>query len=217
MINLFERNFDIERDRAHRPDDAISAEAADELREKLDAARQEGFDAGRKIGQQDAEAAQATAEAEMVATARKEIRDQLMALTKKDDEQRIQMERDIVELFSGIAERLVPELLENYGIDLAIGRIRKSLARTRTDPVLSIRACPDVVGVLKCDAPEWLQPGTPDTQIDLKADASMNPGAVQVEWQGGRLEYDLHAACLEMLQALAEAAAEYETTSEKAG
>ena len=45
----------------------------------------------------------------------------------------------------------------------------------------------------------------------------MNRGAVRVEWHGGRLEYDLHAACLQILQALAKAASEYETASEEAG
>ena len=215
MISLFERNFDF--DERHSAPQQTETIAEEELTARLEAARQEGFDAGRRIGLQDARAEHESAEAERLTKERGEIRDQLARLGGADAAFRLETERDIVELFAGVAERLVPELLETYGVDLAIDRIRQSVQEARTDPVLRIRACPDVIGVLEAEAPDWLTPPSATTRIDLQADPEMNRGAVPVLWHGRRLAYDLQAACLAMLQALAKAAEDYEATSQKAG
>ena len=217
MIDLFQRNFDTDAKRAVHGDASATAEAIADLKAQLEAARQEGFDAGRTIGRQDAKAEFDAAETERLTLERDAIRTQLEALVASDTQLRLDTERDIVELFSGIAERLVPELLDTYGVDLAIARIRQSVQQSRTDPVLIVRACPDVISVLENEAPDWLSNASRNTQIDLQADPSMNRGAAQVRWKGGRLDYDIHAASLAMLKGLAKAAEDYEKATQKAG
>lgn len=217
MIDLFQRNFDLDARQAVHGDALAEAEAIADLKAQLDAARQEGFDAGRRIGRQDAEAEFTAAESGRMAAERDAIRAQIDALTAQDARARQEAERDITELFLGMADRLVPELLDTYGLDLALGRIRQAVQSSRTDPVLVIRACPDVIAVLETEAPGWLSAASQSTQIELEPDPEMNRGAAQVRWKGGRMDYDLAAAAEAMRKALAEAARKYEQTSQKAG
>ncbi|UWR17437.1 FliH/SctL family protein [Sulfitobacter sp. M368] len=220
MIDLFQRNFDTEP--AEKPKDSpqdkmseLAAFAEQELRIKE--ARQEGFDAGRSVGRQDAQGEYDAAREERLTQERTAIRDQLNAVLEQDAELRRTSERDIVELFLGIAERLVPELLENYGTDLAIERIRQSVALARTDPVLTIRACPDVAEALQSEAPEWLASATRTAQIDVVADPELSGSAAQVRWKGGRLDYDIEQASIAVLASLATAAKEFNEATGKAG
>jgi len=217
MIDLFQRNFDTDSKGSVYGDASAAAEAIADLKSQLEAARQEGFDAGRTIGKQDAQAEFDAAETERLKLEREAIRAQIEALAASDTQLRLDTERDIVELFSGIAERLVPEILDTYGVDLAVARIRQSVQQSRTDPVLIVRACPDVIGVLQHEAPDWLSNASRNIKIDLQTDPSMNRGAAQVCWRGGRLNYDIHAASLAMLKGFAKAAEDYEKATQKAG
>lgn len=217
MIDLFKRNFDTDARRSVHGEASAAAEAVADLKVQLEAARQEGFDAGRSIGKQNAQAEFDAAETERLALEREAIRAQLEKLAIADAQLRIETERDIVELFAGIAERLVPELLDAYGVDLAIARIRQCVQQSRTDPVLIVRACPDVVDVLQHEAPDWLSKASRNTEIDLQPDPTMNRGAAQVLWRGGRLDYDIHAACFAMKKALTKAAENYAKATQKAG
>lgn len=218
MIDLFQRNFD---QQSGSPaftsgERARLAEQA-EIAERVETARKEGFDAGRTIGRQDAQA-EIDAEREARLTAeRTAIRDQLNALLEQDAQQRRDTERDIVELFLGIAERLVPELLDSYGRDLALDRIRQSVEQSRTDPVLTVRAAPDVAEALQADPPEWMAGAMRSAQIDVVPDPEMAQSAAQVRWRSGRMEYDLQAATNAVLTALKTAAEDYHEAPEKAG
>ncbi|MFT6676410.1 MAG: hypothetical protein ACJAVM_002614 [Sulfitobacter sp.] len=219
MIDLFQRNFD------HQPETpqgaaaenerALAAQTQQELRVKE--ARQEGFDAGRSVGRIDAQGELDVARETRLTQERTAIRDQLNALLEQDAELRRQTERDIIELFLGIAERLVPELLEKYGADLAIARIRQSVELVRTDPILTIRACPDVTTALQSDTQGWLSSLSRTAQIDVVADPEMNGSAAQVKWKGGRLEYDIEQASAAMIAALASAADDFNQATQKAG
>jgi len=220
MIDLFQRNFDSEplTEAKASPQDKMSdiaAFAEQELRIKE--ARQEGFDAGRSVGRQDAQGEYDTARENRLTQERTAIRDQLNAVLEQDAELRRTSERDIVELFLGIAERLVPELLESYGTDLAIERIRQSVALARTDPVLTIRACPDIAETLQTEAPEWLASASRSAQIDVVADPELTGSAAQVRWKGGRLDYDIEQASIAVLASLATAAKEFNEATGKAG
>lgn len=93
------------------PDEAALAE----IEQRIQSARQEGFNAGRSVGRQDALSELDTARETRLTEEREAIRTQLAALLDQDSAQRRSCERDITELFLGIAERLVPELLETYG------------------------------------------------------------------------------------------------------
>ena len=145
MIDLFARNFDSD----NAPAAPVTTIDEEELNLRLAEARKQGFDAGRAVGQQDAKAEFDAQEDARLEAESAEIRAQLDALIAQDTRQCRATETDIVELFLGIGDRLVPELLQNYGVDLAIGRIRESVALSRSTPVLSITACPEVAARLQ--------------------------------------------------------------------
>lgn len=217
MINLFDHNFDVAAKQEVHKDIAGRADAAADLKEQLEIARKEGFDAGRDLGRKEAKIEFEAQAAERQEQERQIIQEQLAKLTAQDLRNQTEAERDITELCLGIAERLAPELLQSYGSKLAIERIRQAVQQVRSDPVLIIRAHQDVVTALQSETPGWLSKAGRNVQIDLAADPEMARGAAQVQWKGGRLEYDLETACNAIRHALAEAAETYNEATQKAG
>lgn len=209
MIDLFARNFDSD----NAPAAPVTTIDEEELNLRLAEARKQGFDAGRAVGQQDAKAEFDAQEDARLEAESAEIRAQLDALIAQDTRQCLATETDIVELFLGIGDRLVPELLQNYGVDLAIGRIRESVALGRSTPVLSITACPEVAARLQAEPPVWLPASTDAASIKIVADSDLPRGAARVAWQGGKLEYDLEEATTAVRSALQTAAVELTATT----
>lgn len=216
MMELFRHNFDDEDRRALHKETLSNAEGIADLKAQLEEARQQGFDAGRAHGRQEAKAEFETMDAERLAQMRGTISQQLADLADADARSFHETEHNIIDLFSAVAERLVPELLDRYGIALAIERIRQSVDKARTDPVLMIRTSPEVMEALEGEAPEWLSDTARKTQIEFISDPLMNKAAALIQWKGGRLEYDLHAACYSMITALHDAAKDLNKSNKKA-
>lgn len=215
MIDLFRHNFDVDTDRAAHGEATAAARARTEAQARLEEARQQGFDAGRALGRQEAQAEHAQADAARLAEAHDSISAQLASLGAVDAALAQTAERDIVDMFLGVADRLLPELLATHGADLAAARIRKSVAEARTDPVLKIHASPEVIAVLESETPDWV--GTGPTRIELVPDVQAAPHTAQVFWQGGHLEYDLDQACTAIRDALHKAAHDFKQATQKAG
>ncbi|GAA6176169.1 FliH/SctL family protein [Sulfitobacter pacificus] len=209
MITLFDHNFDLETGRSTHKDAASKIEAIADLKEQLEAARKEGFEAGRALGHEEAKTEFDAGAAARFEQERQIIQEQLAQLAAQDKRHHRDTERDIIELFLGVADRLMPELITQYGPALAIDRIKQAVQQTRTDPELTISASPEVVAALDQEAPSWLTAASQTVEIDLFADPEMPRGAAQVRWQGGRLEYDIETACTQIQQALAQAASDY--------
>lgn len=209
MISLFDHNFDVEAERSVHQNTSATIEAIADLKEQLETARKEGFEAGRALGLREAKVEFDAGAADRFEQDRQMIQKQLAELIQQDTRHHKDTERDIIELFLGIAERLVPELINQYGSTLAVDRIKHAVQQTRTDPELTISACSDVVAALEVEAPSWLTHASQDAEIDIFVDPEMPRGSVQVRWKGGRLEYDIETACEQVLQALAEAANDY--------
>lgn len=209
MISLFDHNFDVEAERSVHQNTSATIEAIADLKEQLETARKEGFEAGRALGLREAKVEFDAGAADRFEQDRQMIQEQLAELIQQDTRHHKDTERDIIELFLGIAERLVPELINQYGSTLAVDRIKHAVQQTRTDPELTISACSDVVAALEVEAPSWLTHASQDAEIDIFVDPEMPRGSVQVRWKGGRLEYDIETACEQVLQALAEAANDY--------
>ena len=209
MIDLFARNFDSD----NAPAVPVTTLDDEELNLRLAEARKQGFDAGRAVGQLDAQAEFDAQEDERLEAESEAIRGQLDVLIAQDTRQCRATEADIVELFLGIGDRLVPELLQTYGGDLAVRRIRESVALSRSTPVLSITACPDVVARLEAHPPVWLPTSTDAASIKIIADSDLPRGAAQVVWQGGKLEYDIEQATTAVRSALQTATVELTATT----
>ncbi len=212
MTDLFNRNFDTE---------TISVRAdvhpqTDEVDAMLAKARQEGFDAGRRVGKSDAQIEFEAGEANRLSLERQEICAQLSKLVVAEGAEALKAEHDIVEMFLGIADRIVPELLSKYGSDLAVARIIESVKQARTDPVLSINAHPDVIQRLEDLGESWRERISFPVQIKVTGDPRMARGAATVCWKGGRLNYDITAAALAVQEALEAAAKQLNKINTKA-
>ena len=209
MINLFDRNFDIDAKRA------VHGPAADEaeMNLRLAEARKSGFDAGRSVGKQDAIAEFEAEEDVRLTREREQICAKLDELIATDEMHRRDTENDIVELFLGIADRIVPEFLKTYGPDLAIERIRQSVVLARTDPILSVHVGPDVAAALEKEPGAWLPLTNDDVTVKVVADPKLARGSARVQWQGGKLEYDIEAATTAVRDALADAAQQFMSTT----
>tara|TARA_R110001592_G_scaffold8733_3_gene47217 strand:- start:1801 stop:2442 length:642 start_codon:yes stop_codon:yes gene_type:complete len=205
MINLFDRNFDVDARRA------VHGAAADdaEMNLRLAEARKSGFDAGRTVGKQDAKAEFEAEEDIRLTHEREQICAKLDELIATDEMHRRDTENDIVELFLGIADRIVPEFLLTYGSDLAIERIRQSVALVRTDPVLSVHVSPDVATALNEEPVAWMPPTNDAVTVKVVADPKLARGNAKVQWKGGKLEYDIEAATNAVHAALAEASQQF--------
>jgi flagellar biosynthesis/type III secretory pathway protein FliH len=213
MIELFQRNFDAEPDNAAsggmaRPE----APAQDDLQPKLDAAKQEGFEAGIARGQELAQASFESAAADALAQVRQEILGQLSHLAAQEQAWRQMTERDCVEMFLALAERLFPELLDRFGSDLAVERVRNCLAQAQPTRRLRIKASPDLLEMLEPEIAAWRAEQDDGPEVSLSANAELTGPAVQVTWQDGGLTYDPAAACAGVLEAL-RSAAQTETTT----
>jgi len=206
MTDLFQRNFDAEMNGLVSHADTPSARSDIELQLLIEEARREGVEIGKAEGRREAEAAFQQTLAASASQERAAIQEQLKILLSKETHTRAQMERDIIEMFLGISERLIPELLDRYGPDLAVETIRQSIERTRSAQVLTVRASPEVTDVLAREKVDWLYEDARGVDINIVSDTSMVRGAVEVAWDGGRLEYNLEAACDAIFAALRDAA-----------
>lgn len=206
MTDLFQRNFDAELNGLVSHVDTPARRSDIELQLMIEEARREGIEIGRAEGRREAEASFQQTLAESASQERLAIQEQLTVLLSQETHTRAQMERDVIEMFLGISERLIPELLESYGPDLAVETIRQSIERTRSAQVLTVRASPEVTDVLAREKVDWLYEDARGVDINIVSDTSMVRGAVEVAWNGGRLEYNLEAACDTIFAALKDAA-----------
>lgn len=209
VIELFKHNFDSKSACENNDADGAGQRQNQELEAFLEEARQQGFEAGRAFGREEVEAESREANAKKLADVLARVEDQLLTLRHGDDALRQQTERDIIELFMGIAERVLPEVLERHGYALAIARLKTCLEQARTDPILSIRANPDILVYLEREAPDWLSAANRISQIEMIPDPSMDHAEVETRWRGGRLEYNLNEASAAVLTALHKAASEF--------
>ena len=205
MIEMFRRNFDDAEDAARRAETVDPASDAG-LQLMIEEARKEGYEAGKREGQHLAETAFAAQEETRLTQERTDIRYQLNALLETDADHARETEKDVIEMFLALGERLVPELLSAFGPDLAVEQIRKCLQTTRADPVLTVRASGPAAEILQAETAEWRSTPSRPAQIRVEPDPEMTPGMVQVSWDTGRLVYDLEAACTAVLNALRHAA-----------
>jgi flagellar biosynthesis/type III secretory pathway protein FliH len=211
MIDLFRHNFDAAP--PQEPPLSPEARAEKEEREAEARARQQGFDAGRDLGRREALEEFETKAAERLEQDRAALRAQLAELMAGEAARAELAERDMVELFLGIGERLFPDLLARYGQGLALEQVRQALRQGRSAPSLRVTARPELINALQAALPDWFGSAAEAATIALSAEPEMAPEAVAVSWEGGRLAYDPQEAAAAILEALRTAARDYETPS----
>ena len=211
MSDLFQRNFDFELNGLVSAAPSATARSEIEAQLRIETARQEGIEIGRLEGRKEAEAAYQQTLEDAATQERAAIKEQLAQLVAQETQTRAQLERDTVEMFLGLAERLVPDLLGDHDRDLAVAVIRKNLELSKGRKALCITVNPAVAELLDRESTDWLYGDSNSVDIRVTADQTLGRGAVLIRWDGGRLEYDLEAACGAVLTALREAAEKLKT------
>lgn len=209
MINLFQRDFDSELTTAATAEvqDAVGTVASEpglsrtEVERLLNDARvtafREGVEAGRLEGRADADASN---EARLT-TALDGLRDHLTDLDRQVAENQRDIERDMVDLLLGVAERFVPELLDGQAQTAALSRIRAGLRMAAGSPTVLLRVAPDLEQRVRAELAAEPLTEMGHLSLDIQADARLSRSAARLEWRNGYLEYDMERACNDLLAA----------------
>lgn len=213
MINLFNRNFDDSSVlggglAGFGPDDV-------RLEDLLAQTRQDGYNEGAADATAQVTAQHAESDAAHMAEDHGAIVDLLTQIMAAEEARAQASQTALTELFLGLAERLVPELLSSYGEQLALDRIKDALIRVQTDSEIVIRLRSGLADALNARLESWRADYAHIGAHRVRVVADDNETTARIEWQEGRFDYCLETACAEVLAALREAAPTQDTTSKE--
>ncbi len=144
------------------------------------------------------------------------IHQQLAEVSGKIDRHFLQIEQEMVELALGLAERLLPEILEVHGPDLLVARIRSGMAKARGNTALRIHVSETMQPLIQQAAERWKSQDFDHIDIVISADPEMADTATRLNWKNGYFEYNLNRACDELRQVLQRSVASLKDQLEKA-
>ncbi|MER3352547.1 FliH/SctL family protein [Roseovarius indicus] len=205
MIDLFQRNFDLDDDTlvsgvasgsrtATEPDipDSMSMEMVSQLVEDAKAnAYAEGFADGETEA---AKEAARSLEASLASTA-EEIRKSMEKLIGLEAELRAEAELEISELVQSICSAVFPRIVASRAAELAVTQVISSLKFSQDSPILRVQVEPALADEVERLSLGWKTGSKRNTELSIEASAGMEPGRVRMDWLGGGLEYDLSVAC----------------------
>jgi len=225
-MRMFLRDFDAEALEAGRtppaqeaapppaPPRSFSGEEVERLiAEASEAALQQGREEGAAAARAEAEAGQAA----QSAAALEVISARLSDLLARDGLHRRALERDVVDMLVEIGERIAPEFLSAYSVDLAQARIRAGLRMASGSSKLTIRLSPEMARMLEPQLAALAQSGGIEPPPQLDADPALGDGEARLDWDNGSLDYSLERSCEAALAALREAAAKLKDEQGKVG
>lgn len=201
-MNLFPRNFDLERQEAAilrqpQPPAEERFSAADVMA-RITAARQAAFAEGHAAGHAEGSAdALRSIEAEAAETAARIVA-QLQDLKKDMSAHRQSVERDLLAFLSRAADTLLPDLEDAIGPARFEAEVRALAQRVVGSERVHIRVAPAnlprVQQLIRSAAPE-----TPEAEVmarfTLAADPALDPTAVAARWQEGGSDHSFRKVC----------------------
>ena len=201
MIDLFIRNFDdIAPVQQTLPEPAAPEFEETTVEINLDdlvaQARQDGYDAGFQDGCAHIAAQHADSDAALMSEDHAAIKSQLAELLTQDAARVADSKRATLELLTGMAERLFPELLAAYGEQLALEQVKDALEKIHTQSEIVIKARPSIAAALEAGLADL----APQNTVRILADDTGD--MARVEWREGRMEFHLDTACADVLAAL---------------
>ena len=217
MIELFQRNFDLDGIASERPQTAAPPapelltplEVSELMEQTRNAAFKEGVAAGQEQARSEQSARLEREAADIVAgiAATLDNADQHVSAYKR------QIEHETTELMALIFDRVFPDFLAGHAESVSVAGILAGMKFTLASPNLHIRvptAVRDRVELALSNA------GTSQEglRVRVEGDETFQPGAFELNWTNGRLEYDLDRACNEVMSALRHAAGESKPTME---
>lgn len=209
MMELFQTNFDLNGVAAEPVPSVPSADpqlmTPLEVSDLLEAARAEAYERGLEAGRAEALTESATIASQNLASIATGIAASLGDMGAELAEHRAGTEQKVAELLTLIFEQVFPSFLSAHAGEIATANILRSMKFSQGSPTLSVSVSPDLhdaVGTLLASA----DPGESGLQVTVNKNERLQSGAFELEWQNGRVDYDLERACHEVLKALKAAA-----------
>ncbi|NQY61632.1 FliH/SctL family protein, partial [Cognatishimia sp.] len=198
MNALFLRDFDAEQATASQVADADEAAAETteplftfteaELGKMLADARAEGhlqgLNEGEAAGRQ---SERQTIEAEAL-EALQELQNRVADFATEDARRRADMQQDIIDLFLDVAERVAPDFLKAYSVELVQARITEAAHLGVGQSKLQIQLASETQAALT----EPLKVIDPTGEmLEVSVDPDFKNGEARVTWDNGFLKYNL--------------------------
>lgn len=206
MIELFHRNFDRETEPV-TDSSSLGSQAgsvvsqgpatflAEDVEQMLADARAEAFETGRMRGKSEA----TDARDHELAQAVKAISESLENLSSDTARIRQETETDIAEFIVSVAENLVPDVVKGLSPEIIMERIRAGLRSASGNDAIRVLVPPSLLEVVAEKLPALEKLNDRGLELRLCADGDLTGCAVRVEWESGRMEYDLDRACSEVI------------------
>lgn len=212
-MNLFPRNFDLERQKVEarfvQPPVLEESFSRAELEARLTEARRLAYDAGHAAG---LEAGIARTRAGLEASASEAASGILARLREMhlgQTEHRAAVERDLLAFLGNAADTLIPEIAAALGPKLLETEIRALAARVIGSERIHIRVAPANLPLLKrlIDQAVAENGGEAGARFTLSADPKLDGSAVSARWQSGGSDHSFEKICAAIRSLLSSTAA----------
>ncbi len=176
---LFDMPFEVPEDDAFGPD-------GQPVRKDLEAAREEGFAAGKQAG---ADEIRRSLEQQMV-HALDAVSQQLVALCQAQIDAVDRQARETVETATVIVRKLFPKLANSHGLAEIEALVRECLERLREEPRIVIRVADQLLDEIESRIGALAARCGFDGKFVFLAQEEMEPSDVRIEWADGGAERD---------------------------
>lgn len=201
---VFDRDFDteIEQERAERRRLERACYTPEDLEAAMVRARQEGFDAGRRVGKAEAEATAAESDQRRQSEAVEAVATHVDDLMRGMDRHVATLERQVLTFVLAVFEKIFPEVMSGRGAARAEAEAQSALELALGTSSLQIFLPPEeregMGQRLELAARELGHEG----RVEVLGDPSLKPGDARIEWDNGFMQYSFDLICNRILTAL---------------
>jgi flagellar biosynthesis/type III secretory pathway protein FliH len=152
--------------------------------DELNAAREEGFNAGKESGTTETLASIENSISQTLST----IVDEILDLSRKQSEYNEHIKIETISLLNGVNRKLFPLMNEQLNLDEAIQFSQRVLPELLTEPRITIRVHEDISETLKNRIENFLKDKSYGGELIINGDVSISAGNCQIEWSSGSAE-----------------------------
>ena len=152
--------------------------------DELNAAREEGFNAGKESGMTEALANIENSISQTLST----IVDEILDLSRKQSEYNEHIKIETISLLNCVNRKLFPLMNEQLNLDEAIQFSQRVLPELLTEPRITINVHEDISETLKNRIENFLKDKGYGGELIINGDVSIPVGNCQIEWSSGSAE-----------------------------
>jgi len=219
---FFARNFDDEikqeAERATTPARRRNIEMSpEELEEKLQAARAEGFERGREQGSGEGKSEALESIASLEGKAIEQIESLLQDLILQRDEHRRLLEEDLSGALLEISQKLLPRIVAETGQKKLEEEVKLAARAAVGSPWLEIRVPENLAAQITEKTSEIRGAAGRTTEVSILSDPTLSGFAVSATWENGRSSYDANLLCEAIMNTISRPALDTSLSSGDSG